>query len=254
MKKTTIIFLIAVITIIILSIIYNTFPRLQLNGSKTITLSYRDKYDETGVIIKNASEKYMNKIKIENNIDHTTIGTYHIDYSLKISGRKLHVRRNVKIIDDVEPIITLKGNQIIEMSINSEYKEPGFIAIDEYDGDLTDKVEVIGEINTEKYGEYIIKYKVQDNSSNKTEVNRIIKIVDEIPPIIECEKDYTKFKIGTKDIVVCKATDNYDGNLSGKIEIIGKYDINKSGTYTVELKVKDNNGNSTTKSHKIIIE
>lgn len=253
MKKTTIITILILITIIIVSIIYNTLPRLQLNGSKTITISYREKYIEPGVIIKNASENYMNKIKITNNIDTSTLGTYNVDYKLKIAGKTLHIRRYVKVIDDINPVIKLNDDQIIEISINQEYIEPGYTAIDEYDGDLTSKVEITGQINNEKYGEYILKYQVQDNSGNKTEVNRIIKVIDEIKPTIECKKEYTQIKKGTKKIVDCEATDNYDGNITNKIEIIGKYDINKIGTYDVELKVKDNNQNEIVKKHKIII-
>ena len=190
MKKSTIIILLVILSfIIIISIIYNTFPRLQLNGGQNITISYRDQYNEPGVIVKNANGNYMSKIKIDSNITTEKIGNYYIDYSLKIGGKMLHVRRNVKVIDNVAPVIKLKGNQIIEMSINTEYNEPGYEALDEYDGDLTDKVETIGEIDTENYGEYVITYKVTDNSKNTTEVNRIIKIIDEEKPKIECENE-----------------------------------------------------------------
>lgn len=251
MKYKTIFTITIIIIIITISVIYTTCPRLQLNGSPNITMSYREKYEEAGVIVKNANGNYMSKIKIENNIDTTKIGNYYIDYSLKLKGKNLHVRRNIKIIDNISPVIKLKGNQIIEMSINTEYKEPGYTAIDEYDGDITDKVEIKGKIDTENYGEYVLTYKVKDNSDNTTEVNRIIKIIDEEKPKIECYTDYSAFQIGTENPIGCKAIDNFDGDITEKIKITGEYNKNIPGTYKIKYEVKDDAGNKTEKEHNI---
>ena len=251
MKYKTIFTITIIIIIITISVIYTTCPRLQLNGSPNITMSYREKYEEAGVIVKNANGNYMSKIKIENNIDTTKIGNYYIDYSLKLKGKNLHVRRNIKIIDNISPVIKLKGNQIIEMSINTEYKEPGYTAIDEYDGDITDKVEIKGKIDTENYGEYVLTYKVKDNSDNTTEVNRIIKIIDEEKPKIECYTDYSAFQIGTENPIGCKAIDNFDGDITEKIKITGEYNKNIPGIYKIKYEVKDDAGNKTEKEHNI---
>lgn len=242
-----------ILIIILISFIYTTVPRLELNGKQNMTLSYRDKYQEPGVIVKNANTNYLSKVKIENNINNDNIGNYYVDYSLKIGTSNLHVRRNVKIIDDIAPVIKLKGNQIIELSLNEEYQEPGFTAIDEYDGDITEKVETEGEINTKKYGEYILKYSVKDSSNNPTEVNRIIKVIDEMPPAIICESEYSSFKINSENIIGCNANDNFDGNITDKIKVSGEYDTNKKGIYNVEYIVEDDSGNKTKTNHKIVI-
>lgn len=254
MKNKIILIPITILIIfVIISFIYNTFPRLQLNGPTNMTISYREEYEEQGVIVKNATGNYMSKIKIDKNIDNKKIGNYYIDYSLTLGGKTLHVRRNVKIIDNVPPVIKLKGNQIIEQSIDKEYIEPGFTSLDEYDGDLTEKVQIIGEINNEQYGEYVLTYKVSDNSNNITEVNRIVKVVDEIKPKIECPQEETKIKKGITEIMDCRAIDNYDGDITKNIKIEGTYDINVPGTYNLKYTVKDDAGNETAIDHKIII-
>lgn len=254
MKSKIIIPILILLIIITISIIYNTLPRLQLNGPQNMVISYRDEYEEQGVIVKNATGNYMSKIKIDSNIDTKKIGNYYVDYSLKIGGKTLHVRRNVKVIDDINPVIKLKGEQIIKMSINKQYIEPGYIAIDEYDGDITDKVQITGEIDAENYGEYVLTYKATDNSNNQTEVNRIIKVVDEIKPKIICEQEELKIKQGTQIDTQCKAQDNYDGDITKEMKIIGDYDINTPGTYNIQYQVKDAAGNETTKDYKIIVE
>lgn len=254
MKSKTIIPILILLIIITISIIYNTLPRLQLNGPQNMVISYRDEYEEQGVIVKNATGNYMSKIKIDSNIDTKKIGNYYVDYSLKIGGKTLHVRRNVKVIDDINPVIKLKGEQIIKMSINKQYIEPGYTAIDEYDGDITNKVQITGEIDTENYGEYVLTYKATDNSNNQTEVNRIIKVVDEIKPKIICEQEELKIKQGTQIDTQCKAQDNYDGDITKEMKIIGDYDINIPGTYNIQYQVKDAAGNETIKDYKIIVE
>lgn len=252
-NRTILISVIVMLIIIMISITYNTFPRLQLNGKKNMVISYRDKYQEPGVIIKNANDNYLSKIIIDSNIDDDTIGNYYVDYSLKMGIRQLHVRRNIKVIDEIAPVIKLKGDQIIEISINEEYKEPGYKATDEYDGNLTDRVEVIGVVDNKNYGEYAIKYKVTDNSNNTVEVNRIVKVIDEIAPKIECNAEYSAFKIGSENIIGCKAIDNFDGDITEKIKISGDYDTNKKGIYTVEYSAEDDAGNKTKINHNIII-
>ena len=254
MKSKTIIPILILIIIITISIIYNKLPRLQLNGPQNMTISYRDEYEEQGVIVKNATGNYMSKIKIDSNIDTKKIGNYYIDYSLKIGGKTLHVRRNVKVIDDINPIIKLKGEQIIKISINKQYVEPGYTAIDEYDGDITNKIQVTGEIDAANYGEYILTYKATDNSNNQTEVNRIIKVVDEIKPRIICDQEELKIKKGTQIEPQCKAQDNYDGDITKELKKIGDYDINTPGTYNIQFQVKDAAGNETIKDYKIIVE
>ena len=255
MKKNRIIIpLLILATIITISIIYNTLPRLQLNGPQNITLSYREEYEEQGVIIKNATGNYTSKIKIDNNIDTKKIGNYYIDYSLKLGGKTLHVRRNVKIIDDIDPVIELKGEQITKISKNKNYVEPGYTAIDEYDGDITDKVQIIGEVDIEKYGEYVLTYKVTDNSNNQTEVNRIIKVIDEIKPKITCTKEEVKIKKGDTIEIPCKAQDNYDGDITKNIKILGEYDTNTPGIYEIKYQAVDAAGNETTENGKIIVE
>ena len=251
--RTLIISLLILLTIIIISIIYTTVPRLELNGVQNMTISYREIYEEPGVILKNANVKYLNKLKIEDNIEQQKIGTYHVDYTLKLGARTLRRRRNIKIIDDISPIIKLDGDQIMEISINKEYIEPGYKAIDEYDGDITEKVEVNGKVDTTNYGEYIIKYKVKDNNNNQTEINRIVKVIDEEKPKIICESDYSAFPQNTETVIGCKAMDNFDGDITGKIKVLGNYDTKTPGTYNIQYTVEDETGNKTSINHNIII-
>src|SRR5699024_5814568 len=54
---------------------------------------------------------------------------------------------------------------------------PGATAEDNVDGDITDDIEITGEVNTNKVGDYTITYTVSDAAGNETVKERQIKII-----------------------------------------------------------------------------
>ena len=79
----------------------------------------------------------------------------------------------VKKVDLEKPTITLKGNETIYLNYGSVYNEPGYEAIDNCDGNITDKVEKNGTVGS-SIGTYKITYSVIDSSNNKIEVTRTV--------------------------------------------------------------------------------
>lgn len=107
----------------------------------------------------------------------------------KLSPKESISKQNI-IIDKEPPVITLTGASI-SIIVNTEYIEPGYKAIDNIDGDITNKVIVTNNINISKPGTYEITYEVSDNKKNITEITRTV-IVEKKP--IERKKTYTPTK------------------------------------------------------------
>lgn len=107
-------------------------------------------------------------------VDTTTVGSYEISYC-HIGNCKY---KTVKVVDDTDPTITLNGNLEINIVMNENYIEPGYNAMDNYEGDITDKVEVETNLDSMIPGSYEIKYKVSDESNNKVMAKRIINVVE----------------------------------------------------------------------------
>ncbi len=74
------------------------------------------------------------------------------------------------------PIIILKGKNIVNIKIDEKYSEPGFSAYDSKDGDITDKVTVINNINYDKTGTYEIIYQVENSKGKRFETKRFVNI------------------------------------------------------------------------------
>ena len=169
------IFIYLVIALILLVINNYSYPELKLLGKKEINLSLNEKYIDPGYKIVPNNKKY--KVVIDNNIDENKTGSYEVKYSLQVKNKIINKVRKVNVIDNIPPEITLKGSDNIKLYESSDYEEPGFIAFDNYDGDITKNVIVQNDIK-EEIGDYKITYIVEDSSGNKTMVTRNVKILD----------------------------------------------------------------------------
>ncbi len=92
------------------------------------------------------------------------------------SGNKTIKEIEAKIMDDEAPIISLNGGSYLYVKLNGVYEEMGARASDNCDGDITDKIEITGEVNPQVIGEYVITYKVRDKVGNESSVNRKVYV------------------------------------------------------------------------------
>ncbi|MEG2311382.1 MAG: DUF5011 domain-containing protein, partial [Bacilli bacterium] len=76
----------------------------------------------------------------------------------------------------IKPQITLKGNNPLYLKINEPYIEPGYIATDNYEGDVTKAVLVTSNVNTNVAGVYNVNYAVQDDALNYNSLNRQVYV------------------------------------------------------------------------------
>jgi hypothetical protein len=78
--------------------------------------------------------------------------------------------------DTAAPKLTLYGNKNITIKLDEPFKEPGFSAIDENEGDLSNKVEINSTIDTTTPGVYKITYKVCDSANNCASDYRNVRV------------------------------------------------------------------------------
>ena len=68
--------------------------------------------------------------------------------------------------DTTKPIITLKGKSTINSLVGETVTDPGATALDDKDGDISDKIVRSGSVDINTVGTYIITYSVVDVSGN----------------------------------------------------------------------------------------
>ena len=238
-NKNKLILIIGVVLIIFL-LIYLFIPFFKLKGKREITLEVNNEYKENGYLTN------AKVLEVSNNINTSKLGTYTVLYKYKKYNKIKETIRVVNIVDKTPPELDLIGNLEIN-NCSKSYQEEGYAAFDNYDGDLTQKVEK--EIKDGK-----IIYKVKDSSNNITTKERIFSNIDKEDPIIKLKGSLVNLKINNKYVEQgYTVTDNCDDDLTSKVEITNNININKEGTYEVIYKVKDKSGNESKEVRKVTV-
>ena len=213
------IFLLCLFLIIITMLIISPFIfiNIKLIGNKNVELDYGEKYSESGYKAYMFNKEISDDIKTTNNIK-DKIGEYEVVYTYNFFIYNIKRIRNVKVSDLSGPKINLKGDKELSITIGTEYNEPGYDAIDELDGDLTDKVKVTNKVDTSKIGDYEVIYEVKDKAGNKTKEVRKVK-VEKLKPYQLSLEEYSLD--GWYDEVKLKETTNYGDAYFNKITMVG---------------------------------
>lgn len=141
-------------------------------------------YEELGCNVYVDGIDNTNNLKIDSTeLDISKLGEYQVKYYIEVNNKEYSHYRKVKVVDETPADIILNGNDIINLVIGDKYKELGATAKDNYDGDITNKIEVTGEVDTSKVGEYIVTYSVVDSSGNASSINRNV-VVDKPKKIV----------------------------------------------------------------------
>ena len=121
-------------------------------------------------------EDMSNLIKIDDSkLDLTKVGIYEIIYYIIYEEKRYEQIQTINVVDKTPPVITLNGKNVTIL-LNEKYTEPGYKVTDNYDGDLSDKVEIDNKLDNKKVGTYKITYKVTDSSGNTSEASREVTV------------------------------------------------------------------------------
>lgn len=227
---------------------------LSLNGEQTVTVEYGQHYEEPGVRALGYGtlldkEPRELEVQISGSVDATKLGTYELTYRAVFEDAEATVTRRVQVVDTVAPKIELVENAESFTLPNQSYEEEGFIATDNYDGDLTDQVTV-----REQDGKMI--YTVTDSSGNLATKERTIRYHDPVAPELTLKGDskitMTEGNKWTEPGYT--ATDNVDGDLTEQVTVTGTVDHNKPGTYKLIYEVKDGYENTATAERTVTVK
>lgn len=151
-------------------------PVIALIGGEDFKQSYKTEFSEPGY---NASDEYdgdlTENIKISKEM--LNASDFKLIYEVQDSSENQTIAvRTVTIVDDVPPTITINGNSTVNLLLGAKYEESGAKAEDEKDGDLTEKIETLGSVDTSKEGTYTITYKISDSKGNEATAQRKVVV------------------------------------------------------------------------------
>ncbi len=144
------------------------------------------------------------------------------------------------------PVITLYGDNVINLCSLDDFIEPGYDAYDEIDGNITDKVKITK-------SSHFIYYEVTNSNNLKAGIGRIVKITDDEAPSITLNgNSLINLKVGEEfNDPGVTVSDNCTKDV--KVNVISNLDTTTPGNYVITYEAVDNNGNKSQVKRDIVV-
>ncbi|MEH7646728.1 immunoglobulin-like domain-containing protein [Bacillus toyonensis] len=158
-------------------------PVLTVPAEATINIG--DKFDPMAGV--SASDKedgnLTNKVKYKGNVDTSKPGKYIVEYWV-VDSKGVNATATQSVIvkeneetPDMEPKLTVPTRTTI--NVGDKFNPlSGVKAIDKEDGDITDKVIHMGEVDTSKAGNFEVKFLIRDASGNEVTATQKVTVKD----------------------------------------------------------------------------
>ncbi len=237
----------AVLTVLGLLVGLNRFRvDVTLKGDSVLVLEYGERYTDPGAEAVFSGSMFLRKgepipVQVDGTVDTQKVGVYTLTYSAARSRWQGSAVRTVRVVDVTPPVLILKSRPGTYVIPGQAYQEEGFSARDNYDGDITDRVQRVVENG-------VIHYSVTDSSGNRAMETRKIVYYDPVAPELKLlgESKVTITAGETFREPGWEAWDNCDGDLTGQVQVTGQVNCYQAGTYTLTYCVKDSYGNTAT--------
>ncbi|MFA5603839.1 MAG: immunoglobulin-like domain-containing protein, partial [Bacilli bacterium] len=188
---------------------------LTLNGDDPLEMYVNETYNELGAVaIDEIDGDISHLIEITSDVIPGIVGNYTVEYKLISNyGAEEAITRRVNVVAP-EVILTLNGNELIEIFVGDKYQELGAKAIDDVDGDISHLIKVTGNLNTNIVGEYQLEYVVISNYGVEKSVIRQVNVLEQSGPyiIFDPEVDSMYRQTRTIKVTVTKNIRDVDNN------------------------------------------
>ena len=177
-------------------------PLITLNGYETVTVTCRQPYQELGATAWSECDQNLTpQIVVENShVDTSVPGEYVVTYSVTDSiGQTAFALR--RVIVEAYFSLTVNGYlffveggasdggrlYVTRWDCNRPYDDPGAIAWDACDGDLTRNIVVTGVLDVQaglNDTSYLITYRVKNSRGDELYAERLVVIWDGLEPVV----------------------------------------------------------------------
>jgi hypothetical protein len=157
-------------------------PTLNLEGNATLVINEGTIFVDPGFSAVDALGADLSTVvEVNATVNASTPGSYSVVYRVTDAvGKSTQVNRTVIVRDRTPPVVTLRGQAIVDHRMDVAYSDAGADAHDLVDGNLTTDIVVINPVDVNATGIYEIRYRATDAAGNVGEAVRKV-VVTEVP-------------------------------------------------------------------------
>ena len=156
-------------------------PVISLVGYNDITIEINSIWNDPGFSCSDNLDTSCN-VNVSSDLNVNVLGDYNITYNATdSSGNSADtVYRYVHVVDTIPPDISLIGDSVIHLSLDSEYEELGVNVSDNSNEDITPHIDS-SSLDVNNAGTYYINYLACDSSDNCSSLKRVVKVQSIVP-------------------------------------------------------------------------
>ncbi|EDQ88993.1 uncharacterized protein MONBRDRAFT_32569 [Monosiga brevicollis MX1] len=168
-------------------------PQISLIGASSITHEAGTPFSDPGAtIFDNLQGDLTGRLESDarTTVNVNALGIYTVTYRMSGTDDQgltaTPISRLVEVIDTINPAIWIVGNDPLEVEAAVPYRDPGVVAIDSFEGNITAKVKTNLIVDTKVPSGYFynLVYTVEDVSRNTNATTRTVVVRDTRPPVI----------------------------------------------------------------------
>jgi len=153
----------------------NIPPTLTLNGDDNVVHECGNAFTDPGATATVCGSPVT--VNTSGTVNPNAPGTYSITYSASANGFTTEATRIVTVQDTVAPVITLLGDNPMQVGFGTVFTDPGATASDGCAGNLTSSIVVTGSVDTNIVGFYALTYTVQDPTGHSDTEVRTVEVL-----------------------------------------------------------------------------
>lgn len=157
---------------------------MALNGESEVFVECNTEYKDPGATaMDDCDGDLTSKISIGGLVNFKKVGSYNRRYIVKSAlGEQSEVVRKINVVDTTPPDLKLAGRAIVNIPLNGLFDDPGALASDSCEGDLTAAIVVDDSaLDESTAGDYEVWYTVADSHGNEASISRIVRVACESP-------------------------------------------------------------------------
>jgi hypothetical protein len=225
-------------------------PDIRLNGPNAVELECAvDQYTDLGATAEDICSGPSVVTVDDSAVNEDVPGAYLVRYTASdASGNTNSTVRNVVVVDNLPPAITLNGSNPMIMECATPFQDPGATANDLCQGDVSSSVfiEFNGVDNmtetdpTGQHSYYEVRYQARDRFGRSAFATRQVGVNDSIGPVLTVVgPPSAEIECGTQPELGVQAMDSCYGNVTDTVVASPATLPSAPGEYTVSYTARD---------------